>query len=263
MRVSLLWNAESSLGRRWFTQTKWPYTYYGLLNYIPLYCLSFLTSVLEHMKSFQNCHHLLSLSLCEHQHAVLPVTWLPVRLWACMCVKCCVPLYQHTTQIPHSKRHWDTHLFNGMCVGLRVRLCVQLEPLHVTALVPSCPFTHNDWPSWDTHTHTLPAWVTSDMGLLWHFPRTSSSVHSRTRKRCTAQTSKLSKCVSVCVCVCHRRMENERPHLSKELRCQVGMVQPWEAEKRWDEFLHVCSWSCVSLHLHSSLPSSASDCVCV
>lgn len=71
---------------------------------------------------------------------------------------------------------------------------VQLEPLHVMALVPSCPFTHNNWSSWGTLILTL-----SRHGLL---PTWGLFVFSLPQFAAKKQNHVLCWLQCVCVYVC-------------------------------------------------------------
>lgn len=104
--------------------------------------------------------------------------------FACMHVcKTLHTLYQCTTGIPYSNRHSDAHrLFSDSVWDF----FVQLEPLHVIALVPSCPFTHNDWSSRGTLILTLsrhgllPTWDFTGLFFFSFFH--SSQLHNKTMR---------------------------------------------------------------------------------
>lgn len=116
-------------------------------------------------------------------------------LCMCMCVKCCMLLG------PHTAMGTGTATYFMVCVWVCVWVCVcvHLELLHVTALVSSYPFTHNDQPSCDTQTQNL-----SQHGRL---PKWDSyGIFPEPLPRFTAKwendvLARLQSCWRVCVCV--------------------------------------------------------------
>lgn len=171
--------------------TKWLYTYYRLQNYSPT-IPPFLSN--QHFSNTWN--HYTVVALRERLSGAFEFSWRELLKTVCVCVcvivliptcnctgemTACVFVCMHVCKV--SVRGQCRDLTQWQALGhppTSWYVCgtLQLEPLHVTALVPSCPFTRNDWPIWGTQTHIHTQWVTSDVGLLWHFPRASSSVHS-------------------------------------------------------------------------------------
>lgn len=123
----------------------------------------------------------------------------------CVCEHACVQNAARTLYQCTSRSHTVTGTGTPtcfLCVGLLMRFCVQLEPLHVMALVPSCPFTHNNWSSWGTLILTL-----SRHGLL---PTWGLFVFSLPQFAAKKQNHVLCWLQCVCVCVCDIGEQNER-----------------------------------------------------
>ena len=201
----------------------------------------------QHVKSLQNCPCQSAAVRCRWiqmqralQNFACVLVWIPAcNQWhdcLCVCVHACVqnaPCLRTGAALgSHTAAGTGTPTYFMVCVWESVWdcVCVQLEPLHVTAPVPSCPFTRNDWLTLDTHTrththnlaHTLPEWVTSDMGFLMAFsqnPFLGSQLDEKTMY-CT-DFKALPVCVCVCVrarvCLCAPEENREwKAHLSKE-----------------------------------------------
>lgn len=189
MCLANLWNAKSSLGSI-PSQRNDCILIIACKIIAPPYPLSYLTS------TFLTHEIITQLSLSENGCQV-PLSSAGESSWklcVCLCVIVLIPTCNCTGEMTACVfvcMHVCKVSVRGQCRDLTqwqalghpptswyVCGTLQLEPLHVTALVPSCPFTRNDWPIWGTQTHIHTQWVTSDVGLLWHFPRASSSVHS-------------------------------------------------------------------------------------
>lgn len=122
----------------------------------------------------------------------------------CVCEHACVQNAARTLYQCTSRSHTVTGTGTPtcfLCVGLLMRFCVQLEPLHVMALVPSCPFTHNDWSSWGTLILTLSRHGLLPTWGLFVFSLPQFAVKKQNHVLCWLQ------CVCVCMCVWHRRTE--------------------------------------------------------
>lgn len=156
--------------RKYSSQTKWLYTYYGLQNYYLAYLLSFPTGTFTHMTLSRFRWSLLSgvtefgcICVCIYALAMLPA-WGSTRV-----LTTCVFVSVHMCKIPHA--------FVG---ATQQQASWHPLPAHFTS--------HHEL---NCDKQSLLA--TLCLGLLWHFPRPCHLVHCLIKKQNKSQPDILQR----------------------------------------------------------------------